>query len=184
MPRPKSRDELLTASNKSFAQLDSMISALTLSQRNSQFSFEHRDRNIRDVLAHLHEWHLMMLTWYEIGMAGSTPEMPAKGYTWRQTPQLNAAIWNKNQSKTLPYIRKRLASSHKKLTEIIAAHTDAELFERHMYPWTGTSTLGSYLTSSTSSHYNWAIKLIRRFERTLNDAPNNKANGSRRKRAY
>ncbi|MEL6140134.1 MAG: ClbS/DfsB family four-helix bundle protein, partial [Bacteroidota bacterium] len=30
------------------------------------------------------------------------------------------------------------------------------------YAWTGTTSLGAYLISSTSSHYDWAYKLIKR----------------------
>ncbi|MGO3678157.1 MAG: ClbS/DfsB family four-helix bundle protein, partial [Microbacteriaceae bacterium] len=29
------------------------------------------------------------------------------------------------------------------------------------FPWTGTTSLGSYCVSATSSHYDWAIKKIR-----------------------
>lgn len=49
------------------------------SEQNKEFPLETLNRNIRDVLMHLHNWHLMMLNWYETGMAGQKPEMPAKG---------------------------------------------------------------------------------------------------------
>ena len=52
------------------------------------------NRNIRDVLCHLHHWHLVMMEWYNIGMSGSKPEMPAKGYTWKTVPELNKWIWD------------------------------------------------------------------------------------------
>lgn len=45
-----------------------------------------------DLVAHLEEWHQMFLGWYEQGLRGATPEMPARGYKWSQTPQLNRAI--------------------------------------------------------------------------------------------
>ena len=32
----------------------------------------------------------------------------------------------------------------------------------HLYHWTATTSLGSYLVSATSSHYDWALKLIRK----------------------
>ena len=36
--------------------------------------------------------------------------------------------------------------------------THEELFSKKVYKWVGGSTLGSYFVSSTSSHYDWAIK--------------------------
>jgi hypothetical protein len=44
-------------------------------------------------------------------------------------------------------------------------HSDEELFEKKRYQWTGTTSLGSYLVSATSSHYEWALKLIKRARR-------------------
>ena len=39
---------------------------------------------------------------------------------------------------------------------------DEELFTKKKYHWTGSTSLGSYLVSATSSHYDWALKLIRK----------------------
>ncbi|MBK7638470.1 MAG: ClbS/DfsB family four-helix bundle protein [Saprospiraceae bacterium] len=36
------------------------------------------NRNIKDVLAHLHQWHVMMIGWYDCGMKGEKPDIPAK----------------------------------------------------------------------------------------------------------
>ncbi|HOP45228.1 MAG TPA: ClbS/DfsB family four-helix bundle protein, partial [Flavobacteriales bacterium] len=37
-----------------------------------------------------------------------------------------------------------------------------ELFEKKRYRWTGSTSLGAYLVSATSSHYDWALKLIQK----------------------
>ncbi len=169
MTRPKTKAELLTASSDRFARLNSALNALTPALSNATFPFEHRDRNVRDVLAHVHAWHLMMLDWYETGMAGSKPDMPAKGYTWKSTPELNAAIREKYQNTSLLQIRKKLDSSHEAARQLITKHTDDELFTKCQYPWTGSTSLGSYLISATSSHYDWALKLLRRLTRRGRD---------------
>jgi hypothetical protein len=52
--------------------------------------------------------------------------------------------------------------SHGEVMALIEAHTDAELFTRKRYAWTGSTSLGAYLVSCTSSHYDWALKLIRK----------------------
>ncbi|MCI5510551.1 MAG: ClbS/DfsB family four-helix bundle protein [Eubacterium sp.] len=36
-----------------------------------------------------------------------------------------------------------------------------ELFTNTYYPWVGGSCIGSYFISTTSSHYDWAIKKIK-----------------------
>ena len=167
MPRPKTKSELLTASNAGYETLNARVDALTNAQQTAPFPFDHRDKNIRDVLAHLHEWHMMMGSWYETGMAGSKPDMPAKGYTRKMTSELNAEIWKKYQNISLKKIRNKLGGSHDTLRQIINSHSNAELFTKRYYSWTGTTSLGSYLASATSSHYDWALKLLRRFIRTL-----------------
>jgi hypothetical protein len=49
---------------------------------------------------------------------------------------------------------------------LITAHTDAELFTKKHYNWTGTTSLGAYFISATSSHYDWAMKKLRQAKRT------------------
>jgi hypothetical protein len=44
---------------------------------------------------------------------------------------------------------------------LIERHSDAELFTKEHYAWTGRTSLGAYLVSCTSSHYDWALKLVR-----------------------
>ncbi|MDR1213109.1 MAG: ClbS/DfsB family four-helix bundle protein, partial [Propionibacteriaceae bacterium] len=46
-------------------------------------------------------------------------------------------------------------------------HTNDELFSRGVYPWTKSTTLGAYFVSATSSHYDWAMKKLRKHKRTF-----------------
>ena len=48
-----------------------------------------------------------------------------------------------------------------KRTILIEKFTNEELFEKKNFDWTGTSTLGAYCVSATSSHYDWAMKKIK-----------------------
>ncbi len=165
MPRPKTKPELLSASQQNFDRLDSLVDSFSEEEQKRDFPSGTMNRNIRDVLAHLHDWHLMMLRWYDLGMAGEKPDMPAKGFSWKDTPKLNQAIWEKHQSVDLAEVRKLLEKSHRDVHRLVEAHTDEELFEKKRYPWTGSTSLGAYLVSSTSSHYDWAYKLIKKAKR-------------------
>ena len=167
MSRPQSKSELLKASENNYGALCELVDGLSSQQLRGNFPFSHRDKNVRDVLAHLHEWHLMLLRWYKIGMADGDPVMPAEGFTWKTTPALNQEIWSKYQAVSLKRVRSKLDQSHQQLQELIGEQPTAELFEKRRYKWTGSTSLGSYLTSATASHYLWAMKLIRKYKRSI-----------------
>ena len=48
--------------------------------------------SVKDLLAHLDAWHELFLGWEAEGSDGGKPAMPAPGFTWAQTPKLNADI--------------------------------------------------------------------------------------------
>lgn len=167
MARPTTKTDLLRMAEENYAALMDLVNSFSDAEREGTFPFEDRDRNVRDVLAHLYEWQVMMEIWYTDGMAGKTPVTPAPGYTWKTTPELNQVIWQKYQDTTLAEIEKMLAASHKKMLTMIEKHTNEELFARKQYGWTKTTTLGAYFVSATSSHYDWAIKKLKKYKRSL-----------------
>ena len=61
MPRPTSKTELLQLSQEKFINLIDFVSAQE--NPNKEFSKNTMNRNIRDVLGHLHHWHEMFLNW-------------------------------------------------------------------------------------------------------------------------
>jgi hypothetical protein len=54
---------------------------------------------VDDLLAHLSAWHRLFLGWYSDGVAGKTPQLPAPGYKWNETPRLNREIWQQNRDR-------------------------------------------------------------------------------------
>ena len=162
MPRPKTKSELLEHSQSQFQRLWDYVHAFSPVEQEQTFPPGTLNRNIRDVLAHLYHWHLMMLRWYKEGMQGKQPDMPANGYTWRTIPDLNRAIWVTYKETPLPQILTLVQASHERVYALINRHTEEELFEKKRYPWTGSTSLGAYLISATSSHYEWAYKLIQK----------------------
>ena len=166
MPRPKNKTELIDQSRKSFDALLTFVNNLSDDEKIKEFPPGTMNRNIRDVLVHLHEWHIMMISWYETGKRGEKPDMPATGYTWKTTAELNKNIRDANNSVPLHKILSRLTDSHEEVTKIIHSHSNEELFDKKRYLWTGTTSLGAYLISSTSSHYDWALRLIKNQKKT------------------
>lgn len=162
MSRPKSKSELLELSEKNFQKLLNYINELSVVEQQQEFPVGTLNRNIRDVLAHLHHWHTMMNLWYQEGMSRLKPVVPAKGYTWKTTSDLNKWIQKKYSETALEEVKNMLSKSHDQVRVLILGHTDEELFEKKRYHWTGTTSLGAYLISATSSHYDWAFKLIKK----------------------
>jgi hypothetical protein len=162
MPKPANQEDLLRLSQHNYQRLHDLVDTFSEAERDAEFPPGTMNRNIRDVLAHLHHWHRMMLDWYTVGMGGAKPDMPAKGYTWKTTPALNRAIWEMYRETSLQDVRQLLDASHAEVQRLIEAHDDEELFTKKRYKWTGTTSLGAYLVSATSSHYDWAYHLIKK----------------------
>ncbi len=166
MSRPQNKEALLEFSKDNYNKLLEFIESFSTEEQTKKFPEWTRDRNIRDVLVHLHEWHLMMWSWYEDWMNWIKPEMPAKWYTWKTTAEMNLQIWKKYQNTSLQEAKKMLNHSFSLIRDIIKYHTDDELFEKRKYNWTWTTSLWAYLVSATSSHYDWAYKLIKKAKKS------------------
>lgn len=162
MARPTNKEELESLSVKNYDKLINYVNSFTEEVQEKEFLAGTMNRNIRDVLSHLYHWHLLMLDWYKVGMSGVKPAMPAEGYTWKTTKELNYKIWEQYQNMSLKEAIKKFKTSHELVLELIKNHTNEELFTKKKYKWTGTTSLGAYLISSTSSHYDWAYKLIKK----------------------
>ncbi len=165
MPRPKTKAELIERSRENFRRLNELVDSFSEKERNAEFPKGTLNRNIKDVIAHLHEWNLMFLGWYEVGMTGEKPDMLAKDYTWRTLPELNKVIREKYKDDDLSEVQKNFEASYKTLQKLINKHSDKELFEKKRYKWTGSTSMGAYLVSACSSHYEWAFKLIKKAKR-------------------
>ena len=164
MPRPTNKKDLLALAEVNFNKLLDFISELPDEIKTKTFKnneLNERDKTISDVICHLHEWHLMMGTWYKVGMSGKKPAIPAEGYTFQTLPSLNRKIWEKYKETELKEAIKLFKKSYKDIIALIEKHTDDELFLKKKYPWTGTTSLGSYFISSSSSHYDWGLQTIK-----------------------
>lgn len=74
---------------------------------------------------------------------------------------MNVVFWVNHQGTSYEKSRETLKESHAAVLDLIIKFTDEELFEKKHFPWTGTTNLGSYCISASSSHYDWAQKKIK-----------------------
>ena len=90
MPRPTSKQQLLTAMQSEHEALEQALAALTPEQMTA-VSLATK-WSIKDVLAHIWEWEQMCLSWHKAGARGKTIAIPAEGFNWAQLPALNQQI--------------------------------------------------------------------------------------------
>jgi hypothetical protein len=74
---------------------------------------------------------------------------------------MNREFWKKHQNTSLVDAKKMFKKSHKDVMALIETFSSEELFSKKSFAWTGTSTLGAYCVSATSSHYDWGLKTIK-----------------------
>ena len=75
---------------------------------------------------------------------------------------INLEIFKKYSNTDLEEAKTLLNNSFAKIQKLIEKHSNEDLFLKQKYEWTGTTSLGAYLISSTSSHYDWAYKIIKK----------------------
>ncbi|MCL1917477.1 MAG: ClbS/DfsB family four-helix bundle protein [Peptococcaceae bacterium] len=174
MPRPTTKTELITAVNTEWDKLWDMIDTIPVGAQSVIFNFGdnpklkeahwQRDKNMRDVLVHLYEWHKLMLEWTAANFNGEAKHFLPEPYTWKTYGDMNVGFWEKHQSTPYDEAKAMLCKSHGEIMALIERLTDEELFEKKHFSW--TDGLGSYFVSVTSSHYNWAMKKIKQYVKT------------------
>lgn len=175
--RPKSKVELVGTANKKFAELWEQIAKLSEEEQQAPFLFDEtflekkkethwrRDKELKDVLIHLYEWHQLLLKWVQRNRReGKSPFLPAP-YNWRTYGQMNVGFVAKHKDTLLSDAKSLVYKTHEQVMSLMDEFDNDELFEKKKFDWTGNTSLGSYFISSTASHYEWAIKKIKQYQK-------------------
>ncbi len=164
MPRPNTKNNLLHQSQAHFERLFTLIDSMPDETQMSEFDYNERDKTLRDILVHLVEWQNLLLHFVQTNLPKTSdfvPFLPAP-YNFKTYPKMNQEIWRKHQNTSLNEAKSMLQESHAACMEMIQQLPDKELFIKKHYAWCGTTSLGSYCVSATSSHYDWATKTIKK----------------------
>lgn len=171
MARAKTKADLITSANGQFDKMWKLIESISEEQQTATFADEmatagkeahwSRDKNLRDVLVHLYEWHQLLLNWVQTNSNGEYKPFLPEPYNWKTYPIMNVEFWKKHQKTPLERAKANLRESHKDIMALIEQFSNDELFIKGTLAWTGTSSLGVYCVSATASHYDWAIKKIK-----------------------
>lgn len=176
MARPTTKKDLVISAEAQFKKLWDLINSMTEGEQIQTFTFDaenekeahwKRDRNIRDILIHLYEWQQLLLNWTDSNMSGVTKPFLLAPYNWKTYGDMNIEFWKNHQKTPYDESKKMLNESHYNVLKLIERFSNEELFEKGRFDWTGGTTLGSYCVSVTSSHYDWAMKKIKKHIKTL-----------------
>lgn len=171
MPRPRNKKDLILAANTNYEKLLTLIENRTENEKRICYDFSgdekkkeahwRRDKNLRDILMHLNEWHLLLLEWVKNRENGSNKPFLMEGYNWKTYGDMNMVFWNRCQDITEEDALLKFKESQQAVMQVLNSFSEEELFTNTYYPWVGGSCIGSYFISTTSSHYDWAIKKIK-----------------------
>ncbi|EOH90127.1 ClbS/DfsB family four-helix bundle protein [Enterococcus pallens] len=176
MARPKTKIDLIQTGNESFTKFIDLLDSIPTSQVTAAFTFDtanekgahwERDKNLRDVLVHLYEWHQLIINWVNSNLEGEKKTFLKEGYNWKTYEAMNDEFWEKHQDTSYEEALSLLKDSHVSVIKLAEQFSTDELFSKGVFAWVGGSTLGSYFVSNTSSHYEWALKKTRKFKKSL-----------------
>lgn len=176
MARPTTKNDLIETAGATYDKLMELLDSMTTEQLTGTFSFdiekekgEHwkRDRNIHDVLIHLYEWQQLLLDWVTANQNGENRQFLKEGYNWKTYGGMNVDFVEKHKDSSYDESLALLKESHVKVIALAESLSNEELFAKKVFPWVGGSALGSYFVSTTVSHYDWAIKKIRKYKKSI-----------------
>lgn len=128
MPRPATKDDLLIAATDNYKKLNVFISNFTKQELDTPFDFSKdeqkkeahwkRDKNLRDALIHLYEWHQLMLNWVHSNQNGEEKPFIPEPYNWKTYGDMNIEFWRKHRKNSLEEATDMLNKSHKGVLEL------------------------------------------------------------------
>jgi hypothetical protein len=153
MAHPRTKAELLAQTRAERDALLERLAGLNAEQmaRPGPYGW-----SAKDFVAHLCEWERLLFGWYECGLRGEKPALPAEGYTWRTMDALNQAILERRRSDPVDSVMAAWRQTSDQLIELVAGLSEEDLFGKRRFAWTGGSTLAGYVYECGPNHYRWA----------------------------
>ncbi|MGL4668554.1 MAG: ClbS/DfsB family four-helix bundle protein, partial [Saezia sp.] len=145
MARATTKPDLIKGANEQFDKMWKLIDGMTEDEQNASFDFGNsfvqkeahwkRDKNLRDVLVHLYEWHQLLLDWIRSNKNGNSKSFIPAPYNWKTYGQMNVVFWEKHQDTTLDNAKKIAKESHADVIEMIEQFNNDELFVKGSFSW-------------------------------------------------
>ena len=168
MPGPTTRAELLDLIASSYAKLRDEIDAAE-PRAASLICFPEQDWTLHDVLAVRAWWTESVIEWIEAGRRGETFETPAPGFSWHETPELNARSVAAERSRArrgkkaaFASLLERLDAGVEHLRALVAELAEDELFDKGHFAWAGNWPVARWTRVNTARQYQTARSALRK----------------------
>jgi hypothetical protein len=158
MAKPKTKADLLAQCHK---ERDALL-ALLITGSPEELMDARGWWSAKDIVAHLIDWERMLFGWYEAGLRGEKPDVPAKGYTWAKMDQLNERLYRQHRDDLLDTVMSDWGDSSLKLIDLIEKASESDLFTKNRYAWTGRGALVDWIMPCGPAHWAWARKEIKK----------------------
>jgi hypothetical protein len=196
MPRATTKTDLLKMANEQFDKLWKMIDSMNGAEQSADFCFDaesltqkdgaahwKRDKNLRDVLIHLYEWHQLVLTWVAEGERGEARPFLPPGITWANYQKMNAGFFEKHKGTAYYDAKRMLKDSHAQVVALMERYSDEELFVKFPFKLSVKSSIAEYnMIHELLEQVDWNCTLLeevreciqspeelQRFEAAIND---------------
>lgn len=118
--------------------------------------------SVKDLLAVRCWWTEHVVDWVEAGLRGESPETPAPGYKWNETPRLNDDIVKAAHKEGYRKIRNRLQRGLDRVITTIETLDDRQLLEAGVFEWADRWPVSRWISINTARQYETARTQIRR----------------------
>ena len=160
MPIPRTRPELIELVRSKFEGLAAEL--MSIDERTADRVCTEEGWTVREILCVRVRWTEMVLQWIRAGRAGVTPDTPAAGYSWRETPQLNRDIVAASVEKTFDELLRALHQGVEQVLVCIDELSDRELLDAGVFEWAGKWPISRWISVNTATQYASARTLIRK----------------------
>ena len=159
MTQPPTKALLLADTEK---ERDALLAALGSMSREQLLWPGAYGWSAKDHVAHLAEWERLFFGWWEAGLRGENPPVPAPGYTWATEHDLNQAIFEHRRNDQLEHVMADRRDSSRRILALAQSISEMDLFMPGRFAWTGRGTIASFVYECGANHYRWSATEIKR----------------------
>lgn len=116
--------------------------------------------NIKDILAHITAWELLMIDWIEASLRGETPDRPAPGEPWDDLDLINQQIYDQYKDVPLSEVFAQFHNVHHVAYSKVASLTERDLMDPERFVWRAGHPLWHMVADNTWRHYDEHLEVI------------------------
>lgn len=168
MATPTTKQELIAAMSDGYAKLSEQIDMMSPEATATEFKFTtdpkkcgvrwQNDRCLRDILAHLYEWQVLMRIFVQNIREGHQKDYLPDEYR-KCYHEMDKMLVEKHQKTMLDEAKRLLEETHNEMLDLADSFTEEELFTKGYYKCTYTTNMAAYFLSVVP--YGQVIKILK-----------------------